>query len=692
MNKLKNKMKDLTESKFNFKMNIMGANKDSSNKYEVIHKDKTISLNEMIDKIIDNEEEFFDFKIQHIMNENIYNVNLSKNCINEISLFINEDNNNSQLYNIDLLIQNESAFQPKIFIKYKKSSHKYLTHFNDLNICKITLLDVDLKYLEIYVSQNEQNESQDLNYENHKLLYNKDFNKIEKRKKIEFKINYEKLKTKNLLFCLNYFDINHILTIHENCEKKLIKINKKISQNDLDNLDKEITEKINILKEKIDEEKCDWDKFKTLLLNELNEYDFENPSVVENNYFIMLDYFKKYIIYIICNTIKEIIERFFIYYEQPSPTKLNILKKNVKYILIKYEQFTEYINFIEGKKSKVKNLIIDNNNPSQKEKIEILSVLLTILLSSPIFELNSNIEFMEITKNKRSIYYKSIEFFNKIINKLNKESFYIRGFRQTFSRIKRDINEINRYAKNENTVFIIENRDLNSLKNLMRNYLPTKIVRFINTCSKQNSIYDIYSKNVIINEAIFINREKYDFKQNNNKIYELLNPIIKGEIDLNIESNLFSYNLYTYKAFWRIIHEGLGHKPVSVINKNLEDTPGKFIMNGVFRKISDAGTILESYIVDSRDEFEILLYKNYDAKTLLNEDLYTDTSFLNFWNEFDQIKIIEDKIITKENKENELYLFIIDIFEENKNSSSKVEKYILPRFLWPTHKKLLSII
>lgn len=197
----------------------------------------------------------------------------------------------------------------------------------------------------------------------------------------------------------------------------------------------------------------------------------------------------------------------------------------------------------------VKNLIINNNNPSQKKKIEILSTLLKILLSSPIFELNTNIEFMEIAKYKRSIYYKSNELFYKIINKLNKESFYLRGFRQTFSKIKEDMNEINKYAKNKNMVFIIENRDLNDLKILMKNYLPTKIVRFLSTSRQLNAKYDIYSKNVIINETIFINTEKCVFKQNNNKIYESLNPIIIGDIDLNIESNIFLYNLYTYRAF-----------------------------------------------------------------------------------------------------------------------------------------------
>ena len=259
----------------------------------------------------------------------------------------------------------------------------------------------------------------------------------------------------------------------------------------------------------------------------------------------MIEYSKKYLIHIIRKAIKEIIKSFFSYYKKPYHTQLNILKKNIKYILLKYEQFNEYINYVEGKKSKVRNLILNKNNLSQKEKIKILSTFLTIILSSPIFEINTNIEFMEINENKRSIYYKSIELFNKIIDKLKKESYYIRGFRQTFSRIKNDINGVNEYINNENKVFIIENRDLNDLKFLMKNYLPKKIVRFLNNNSKLNAIYDIYSKNVIVNEIIFTNRERYDFNQDNNKIFESLNPIITGNINLNIGANLFFYNLYT---------------------------------------------------------------------------------------------------------------------------------------------------
>ena len=680
-------MEDLSKEKFNFKLNIFGINKDKLDQYEYEYNNNKGPLSQLIDKIKENENELLNLKIHDIINDNLYQVNLHKNFINEISLFVDKDSeNNNQLYNIDFLIQNESIYQPKIEIKYKGESYKYMTQFNDLNICKISLLDVDLKYLEIYLAQNGSN---DINFENFKLLGNKKLNrKLKNNKKIDFKINYEKLKTNNLIFCLNYCDSkSYVLTIHERLKPNTIKVKRIIAKNDLDILDKEITKKTNFLLDKIEADNCDWNEFRKLLIKELEEYNFENPSLEENDYFVMLDYFKRYIIYTTCKTIDKIIENFFIYYEKPSFTQLNILKKNIKYILLKYEQFNEYINYIEGKNSKVKNLKINKDNLLTKEKIEIISTLLTIIWSSPIFELNTKIEFMEIEKEKRSIYYKSIDFLNKIIDKLNKDSYYLRGFRQTFSQIKEDINEINEYSNNKNLVFIIEDRDLNDLKILMKNYLPTKIVRFMNISSTLNSIYDIFSKNIIINEIIYIDRESCNFERNNNIIYESLNSLIKGDIDLNVEKNLYLFNLYTYKSFWRIIHEGFGHKPVSILNNNEVDTPCNFIINGIFHDISDAGKLLEYYINDTREQFEYLLYKNYDSKKLLNENLYIDTNFSKFWTIFRNIQKSEDKVIKKENKEKEVYQFIIDIFEEIKNPELKAEKYVKPKFLYPALRK-----
>jgi len=334
MNKyIKMKMNDLSEIKFNFKLNILAEVKDKIDNYEIIHENTKKALSDINDKIINNENEVLKFATHNITKDNYYEVNLNKNYLNEISLFVNKDeDNNIQLYNIDFLIQNESDYYPKILIKYKGSSYKYLTQFNDLNICKITLLDVDLKNLEIYLTQKKSN---DINFENYKLLGKKNLydKQIVTGKKLEFKINYETLKTNNLLFCLNYYDAKrHILTIHEKLEPKLIKINKNINQCDIENLDKETTENINFLLKKINEENLDFKEFNTLLLNKLNEYDFEDPALEENNYLIIKEYSKKYLIHIIRKSIQEIIKSFFSYYsyyEEPSQTQLNVLKKNI---------------------------------------------------------------------------------------------------------------------------------------------------------------------------------------------------------------------------------------------------------------------------------------------------------------------------------------------------------------------------
>ena len=686
---------DVLNYNYYFKLNIFGLNDDRLSHYQIIYNGKGRLLSEIIGKNINNEKEILEFEIISIMEKNCYNVKLSKNIFNEISLFFDnsDDDNNVQLFNIDLLIQNESLYPPKIKIKYQKSTYNYYTHFNDLNICKISLLDVDLKNLEIYFSQNvKEIKIKDFNYENYKLLGKKlSLNKeIKNEKRISYLIDDKNLTTNKLLFCLNYFGIKkYILTIHEDIEKESEKIYKTVNKKDLDFLDKEIMEKINLLLSKINDNNCNLNDFKSLLLQKLDKYNFENPYFKETDYFIMLEYFKKYIITIICKSIKDIIERFYLYYK-PDQEKIKILKRNIKYILLKYKQFNEYIKYVNGEKSEVENLNINNKSPTQKEKIQILSTILTILLSSPIFEINTKIDFMDIEQNQKSIYYKSNELLNKIIHKLNEESYYIRGFRQTFSRIKRDINKINDYIDTDRKSFIIEMRDLDELKILMKNYLPKTIVRLVNNNSQMNAIYDIYSQNIIINEAIFINRELNNFKNNNNEIYDKLNPIIIGDIDFNNDNNLYLYNLYCFKAFWRIIHESFGHKPVSIINNNKADTPSRFVINGEFHQISDAGNLLEYYVIDTREIFEHLLYKNFDASSLLNEDLYVDVSFSKFWNQFNNIKKSEDN--KKIYDENDVYLFVNDILEENKNSSSKGEKYIKPRFLWPIHRKLLSII
>ena len=55
-----------------------------------------------------------------------------------------------------------------------------------------------------------------------------------------------------------------------------------------------------------------------------------------------------------------------------------------------------------------------------------------------------------------------------------------------------------------------------------------------------------------------------------------------------------------FRAFWRLNHEGLGHKPISIINKGIYDSPTKTLLNDSFKDSSDAGEIIEYYIVNEK--------------------------------------------------------------------------------------------
>ena len=54
-------------------------------------------------------------------------------------------------------------------------------------------------------------------------------------------------------------------------------------------------------------------------------------------------------------------------------------------------------------------------------------------------------------------------------------------------------------------------------------------------------------------------------KNNDNKTFDELESIIKGNV-VN-ENDKQKFDLFTFKAFWRINHEGFGHRPVSILNK-----------------------------------------------------------------------------------------------------------------------------
>ena len=52
------------------------------------------------------------------------------------------------------------------------------------------------------------------------------------------------------------------------------------------------------------------------------------------------------------------------------------------------------------------------------------------------------------------------------------------------------------------------------------------------------------------------------------------------------------YDLFVFRAFWILNHEGCGYKPVSKINRGKANTPKKIIINKGYTEGNDAGEIL----------------------------------------------------------------------------------------------------
>jgi hypothetical protein len=280
---------------------------------------------------------------------------------------------------------------------------------------------------------------------------------------------------------------------------------------------------------------------------------------------------------------------------------------------------------------------------------------------------------------------------NKIIDKLQPNSEYLKGLRQTFSKIKKDLNQLNSYDNNNRDIFIIEMISLNELKEKIKSFLPRRIIRFVNSRSFTNALYDIVSGDIIINEIIYKKRgTDYYTNNNDNTIFDSLESFVKCNINLDNELNKYYYNLYIFKAFWRINLEALGHKAVAKNNNDKLDTPNKFIFNGVFEEIQDAGNILEFFVTIDNKKINSLKNETFNAEKLLNEDLYVGTTFDKFWEEFKNLEK-KDKTDQERNEDikqlyglyeyeydiTKIYDFIYDIYDEN--IDFKIEKFVRPR-------------
>ena len=265
----------------------------------------------------------------------------------------------------------------------------------------------------------------------------------------------------------------------------------------------------------------------------------------------------------------------------------------------------------------------------------------------------------------------------EIIDNLKPSSIFNKGLLTTTSRIKLDLNEENKiyYPNNEmQNIFILELKNLKELKQEIKTYFPERIIRFIDTKSTTAAYFDMSSGDIIINESIYIQSNNKFLENDDNMIYEELEKYVKGDIDLNNNEYKNKYHLFMYRAFWRLNHEGFGHKPVTIINKGRYDTPTKTILTDSFKNTKDAGEIIEFYISDDKELlFKYLKYGLYDIEPLLDINLYINESFDLLWNTFDNIKKIETNPELEEiGEEIQFYNSIIELF--NSENYSKNEK------------------
>ena len=299
-----------------------------------------------------------------------------------------------------------------------------------------------------------------------------------------------------------------------------------------------------------------------------------------------------------------------------------------------------------NKNNNVQNLIINKENLTYQEKADILSSILTIILNSPSFSSNKNIEFFEVATTNKNVYLDAIKFLEKIIENLKSDSILNNGYLKTLSRVKEDINKKNKkhYIKNNNReVFLIELMNLDELKNNLKKYLPKMVVRYFNSKSKSAAEYDIFSGNILINELIFKEKKRDFLVCDNNEISKNLEPLVKGNIKLNNEKNKKKYNLFVFRAFWRLNHEGFGHQLISKINRGKANTPKKVIINNGYVERKDAGDIIEYYVYHEVNSNYFDLIKNavFNPIPLLDENLYIQNSFTEFWDTFSDFDIEE---------------------------------------------------
>ena len=493
----------------------------------------------------------------------------------------------------------------------------------------------------------------------------KSSNKTENNRteEIKFTIDESKIGDK-MLICIHNYDKNKIATVHDMTETNIIDDPKLENSNyDPNEFNSYLNKNSNIINDfinKINENKIEEINKININFNEkeIDFWKYSNYDIDDKRYLLFLkDSFE----YIYNSTLKinyNIIKNIII----PEIDKIknnheltDFIKKIMINIFSYFDYFREYMKYLNNEESTISNLIIpDNKNLSRKDKMNILSSIMSIMLVSPYFNKNKKIEFFKINNDKNNIYYKANELLFNIIDNLNPDSAFLNGIKKTTSRIKPDLNKQNycyytsKIEENQeiidNDIFIIEYKELSELKKEIKSNVPDLIVRFVDTKTLSKAQYDMCSGNILINEAIYKKKDSNFLDNDDNQIFDEYNDIIKGNIDLKNKSNKIKYDLCTFKSFWRLNHESLGHKPISKINSG-KDTPTKAIMSQTqnFEKTEDAGEIVEYYIINSRkDDFYTIKNCEYDCSRLLDPSLYIEKTFKRFWIIVEELKIQDD--------------------------------------------------
>ena len=513
-------------------------------------------------------------------------------------------------------------------------------------------------------------------------------NNKKKEKEIAFTVNENFIKGKNVRFCINVFSKKYIMTIHDMDETIQNYSFSNINESELNDLYEKISQTMNNLIDKIKKINSNSKLTKITDINytytsEILPYIYNKENLDEKDFFLYIEYCYKYIVTNTINIINNIITEFNNSYKEPQENIFNFVKNIIINTLKKINYFHEYVKYYRNEKNNVQNLYLPNENNSFKEKIGYLSIVLTIIFSSPFFETNKKIELFYLDKNENSIYNNARKFMFQIIEKLEPSSIFIKGLLRTTSRIKPDLNEENKFHYSNNdkqNIFILELKNLKELKEEIKKYYPERIIRFVDSKSSAAAYFDMSSGDILINEYIYMQYDNKFLEKDDNAIYNELDNYVKGNIELENNENKNKFYLFMFRAFWRLNHEGFGHKPISIINKGIYDTPTKTLLNESFKDSSDAGEIIEYYIVDEKkDLFNYLKHGSFNIEQLLDVNLYIKESFNKFWFIFNSIEKEEANPKLEESGEKiKFYNSIIELF--NSENACKNEKHILNSF------------